>query len=98
MKVLMDGYLSLNAFNQANQSQWDGRYLTKMDGTGLEVPNLTFKKTLGSFLSDCGDIKKRREDGELGRGDLEKIVSLYNTCLQNKTDAANLQATPIVSH
>jgi hypothetical protein len=85
MKVLIDGYLSLNAFNQANQSLWDGRYLTKMDGTGLEVPNLTFKKLLGTFLSDCGDIKKRIEDGDLGRGDLEKIIDLYNACMQTNS-------------
>ncbi len=96
MKVLMDGYLSLNAFNQANQSLWDGRYLTKRDGTGIEVPNLTFKKSLGSFLSDCGDIKKRIEDGELGRGDLEKIIDLYNACIQANTGSGS-KTTPSVA-
>ncbi len=85
MKVLIDGYLSLHAFNSLNQNSWDGRYLTKLDGTGMEIPNLTFKKSLGNYLSDCGDIKKRIENGELGKSDVEKIVGLYNTCMQNKT-------------
>jgi len=93
MKVLIDGYLSLNAFHPPNQSSWDGRYLTKLDGTGMEVPNLGFKKSLGNYLSDCGDIKKRIDDGELGKRDLEKIVDLYNACMQANT-VAKVKTTP----
>lgn len=84
MKVLINGYLSLTAFN-LNQGAWDGRYLTKMDGTGMEVPNLSFKKALGNYLSDCGDAKNKIENGELGKRDLEKIVELYNACMMAKT-------------
>ena len=85
MKVLIDGYLSLNAFKPQNQGSWDGRYLIKMDGTGMEVPNLTFKKSLSNYLSDCGDINTQITKGALGKSDLEKIVDLYNACMQAKT-------------
>lgn len=95
MKVLIDGYLSLYAFHLSKQSsQWDGRYLTKLDGTGMEIPNLSFRKSLGNYLSDCGDIKEKLEKGELGKRDVEKIIGLYNTCMQNKTVAAIPKSTP----
>jgi len=95
MKVLIDGYLSLNAFNPTNQAAgWNGRYLTKRDGTGMEVPNLSFKKSMGNFLSDCGDIKDRIEKGELGKRDLEKIVNLYNACMQANTDESFKNVPP----
>ncbi|HEV8511695.1 MAG TPA: hypothetical protein VGQ59_00365 [Cyclobacteriaceae bacterium] len=95
MKVLKDGYLSLYAFHLTKQSSsWDGRYLTKLDGTGMEVPNLSFKKSMGNYLSDCGDIKDKFEKGELGKGDVEKIVDLYNACMQNKTAAAIPKSAP----
>lgn len=98
MKVLIDGYLSLYAFHLTKQStSWDGRYLTKLDGTGMEVPNLGFKKSMGNYLSDCGDIKDRFEKGELGKGDVEKIVGLYNTCMQNKTASAVPKSVPITT-
>lgn len=94
MKVLIDGYLSLHAFNPPNQSMWDGRYLTKKDGTGMEVPNLAFKKTLGNYLSDCGNVKDQIESGELGKRDIGKIVNAYNTCMQDKTVVPYSKATP----
>jgi hypothetical protein len=94
MKVLIDGYLSLHAFHASNQSSsWDGRYLTKRDGTGMEVPNLGFKKSMGNYLSDCGDIKNRIEKGELGKRDIQKIVELYNGCMQANTEA-NFKTAP----
>ena len=97
MKVLIDGYLSLNAFHLSNQSSWDGRYLTKLDGTGMEVPNLSFKKSLGNYLSDCEIVKGRIEKGELRKGDLEKIVNEYNACLQAKSQTTNTKVSPPVT-
>lgn len=95
MKVLKDGYLSLYAFHPTKQSSlWDGRYLTKLDGTGMEIPNLSFKKSLGSYLSDCDNVKVQIEKGELGKGDVEKIVDSYNACMQNKTASPNLKSAP----
>lgn len=90
MKVLKSGYLSFYAFNPSNQLTWDGRYLYKKDGNGVELPNLTFKKTLSNFLSDCPNIRDRINAGEFSKREIEKIVDLYNECLQSKTEALNI--------
>jgi hypothetical protein len=96
MKVLKDGFLSYYAFS-TNHNQWDGRYLKKKDGSGMEVPNLAFKKMLAKFLDDCEDIKKRIENGEYSKKDIERIVDLYNVCLQAKTEVMARNPKPVIS-
>jgi hypothetical protein len=59
----------------------------------MEVPNLSFKKSLGNYLSDCGDIKDRIQKGEFGKRDLQKIVESYNECMQANT-VDNSKTTP----
>ncbi|MBI3220818.1 MAG: hypothetical protein HYZ44_14985 [Bacteroidetes bacterium] len=86
MKLIKDGFLSLYGFRMPNQSTYDGQYLVKKDGSGLEMPNLTFKKSLSTFLSDCPEVNERIKSGDLGRKDIDKIVDRYNSCLQFKTE------------
>ncbi len=88
MKVLKDGFLSYYSFNMNTPDSWDGRYLSKKDGTGIEVPNLGFKKTLARFLSDCPALKKQFEKGDFSRHDLDRIIDLYNQCMESKTGSA----------
>jgi len=89
MRVIKSGYLSLYAFNIDSQNTWNDLFLTKLDGTGLEVPNLSFKKILGKYLSDCPDVKNRIDHGDLSKNDLDRIVDFYNACMQTKTEAMN---------
>jgi len=91
MRVIKNGYLSLYAFNVENQNTWSGLYLAKLDGTGMEVPNLSFKKSLAKYLSDCLDVSTRINKGDLNKRDLDRIVDLYNACLQTKTEAATIK-------
>src|SRR6266487_545594 len=86
MKVLKPGYLSLLAFRPNGQGSWDGRYLYKMDGAGIELPNLSFKKSLGKFLSDCDVLAEKLDKGEFAKRDIERIIDLYNACIQTKSD------------
>src|SRR5688572_10252863 len=51
MKLLKPGYVSLFTFQLENQLTYDGVYLLKKDGSGLEVPNLVFKKALTRYMS-----------------------------------------------
>src|SRR5690606_17178116 len=44
MKLLQPGYLTLYACQVENQTRFDGLFLKKMDGEGMAVPNLGFKK------------------------------------------------------
>ncbi len=85
MKLISSGYLSLFAFKPENQNSYSGLFLTKMDGTFIEVPNLAFKKNMSKFLDDCGDIGERILSGELSRNDLDKIIAEYNACINNRT-------------
>jgi hypothetical protein len=86
MKVMKAGYLSLLSFKPTGTGSWDGRYLLKMDGNGMEVPNLTFKKSMSKFLSDCPALTEKLEKGEFGKREVEKIIDLYNTCVQTKSE------------
>jgi len=81
MKLLKSGYLSLYGFQLENQVSYDGRFLRKLDGRGIEIPNLGFKKTVSNFLEDCPDVYKRIDDGKLTKKDTEIIVDEYNACI-----------------
>lgn len=92
MKVVISDYLSLYTFKPENQTSYSGLFLTKMDGSIMEVPNLGFKKKMEAFLGDCGTIGERIESGELSRNNLEEIINEYNTCILNRTREKQSQA------
>ncbi|MBS1558504.1 MAG: hypothetical protein JST69_07220 [Bacteroidetes bacterium] len=94
MKKMKEGYLSLYSFVPEGQGGvWSGQYLLKKDGKGIEVPNLSFKKILSGFLNDCPDIKKGFDKGDFGKRDLDRIIDLYNLCIETKTHNTS-QAQP----
>lgn len=80
MQVMKSGFLSLYKFSNQNA---EGQYLAKKDGTGMEVPNLNFKKALAKYLSECPDVASRLAKGEFSKRDIERIIDLYNACVQN---------------
>jgi hypothetical protein len=86
MKLVKDGYLKLYSFQQENQTTWDGRYLLKSDGSGQDVPNLTFKKTMTNFLLDCPSVIQKIEKGELTKTDINQIVDEYNNVISERTE------------
>lgn len=85
MKLKKDGYLSLYAFQLPNQISFDGFFMTKLDGSGIEVPNLGFKKVMKNFLSECVGVTDKIEKGYLGKLDLETIIDEYNKCVNTNT-------------
>jgi len=91
MKVLKGGYLSLYAYRMNNQTTYDGRYLVKMDGSSMELPNLTFKKSVSSYLEDCSSISERVKQGELSKKDIDVIIDEYNKCIEAKGNV-----TPVI--
>ncbi|MCK6618365.1 MAG: hypothetical protein L6Q51_12055 [Cyclobacteriaceae bacterium] len=92
MKLLKSGYLSLYAFQMENQITWDGQYLYKRDGTGLEVSSLLFKKRLSAFLYECSEVTAKIESKELSRNDLEEIIDQFNECIEQRTKEAATQS------
>lgn len=85
MKLVKQGYLSLYAFQPENQVGYDGLYLVKKDGSNLEVPNLTFKKLMTRFLSDCEVVSKKIDDGTYGKKELDQIITEYNECIDRRS-------------
>jgi hypothetical protein len=86
MKVVKAGYLSFLKFQLENQVTFDGHYLLKMDGQGIEVPNLAFRKVISTFLSDCPVVAERVRDGELKKNELLNIVNEYNACIDKRSE------------
>jgi hypothetical protein len=83
MKLLKAGYLSLYSFQSNNQNLYDGQFLLKMDGDGIEVPNITFKKGMKRFLDDCPTVTDKIESDLLNKKDLVQIIDEYNACITN---------------
>jgi hypothetical protein len=92
MKLIKEGYLSLYAFQMENQNTWDGQYLYKRDGTGLEVSSLLFKKRVKGFLAECPEVVAKLETKELARNDMDEIIDQFNSCIEQQTRAAERQA------
>lgn len=85
MKILKQGYLSLYAFQLNGQLNYDGRYLLKLDGNGMELPNLGFKKHMTRFLSECPQVTNQIEEGKLGYSNVDTIIDQFNTCISSNT-------------
>jgi hypothetical protein len=81
MKIIKSGYLSLYGFKLPNQGAYDGRFLVKLDGTSMEMPNLGFKKIMAGFLEDCSELSEKIKKGEIGKAKIEEIIDQYNMCL-----------------
>ncbi len=97
MKLLRKGFLSLYAYRLTNQFTYDGRYLVRRNGTSMEVPNLTFKKSMSEFLNDCDEVSVKIKNGDLTKKNLEQIIDEYNICYDRKTLAKAEGGTTDVS-
>lgn len=85
MKLKTPGYLSVFLYQPKDQPIYNGLFLYKKTGEGIEVPNLSFKKVMTKFLNDCPEVVAALEAGTYGRNDLDQIVSEYNGCIEKRT-------------
>ncbi|MCU0396531.1 MAG: hypothetical protein MUC73_00375 [Cyclobacteriaceae bacterium] len=85
MKLVVPGYASLYEYQEDDRTTWDGRYLYKMDGSGIDVPNISFKRRMVEFMKDCPQVAAQLDSGKLVRNDLVEIVQQYNACIENNT-------------
>jgi hypothetical protein len=85
MKVVKKGYLSLYAFQLEKQMTYDGLYLLKLDGRGLEVPNIGFKRIMNNYVAECPDVALAITSGSLGRNQLNEIIDAFNVCIARNT-------------
>ena len=92
-------YLKLynyTADEAGNTRSFSQAYLSKADYSGIEVPNLGFRKGLMEFLEDCPEVKQKLENKEYGKKELEQIINEYNACKEasSKTVAATPAPVP----
>ncbi|HWA34043.1 MAG TPA: hypothetical protein VG737_07935 [Cyclobacteriaceae bacterium] len=90
MKLVRPGFVSLYLGRRATGPSdtgfyYDTQFLVKRDGNSIEVPSLSFKKTIGNFLSECANIKHKIDKEDLGRADLDQIITEFNTCIEAQT-------------
>ncbi|MEJ1239782.1 hypothetical protein WBG78_16715 [Chryseolinea sp. T2] len=85
MKLVKPGYLSLYNYQLPGQVTFEGTYLMRRDGKGMDVPNISFKKSMKSFLKDCPTVVDRIDQGEFNRKDLNDIIDAYNQCIDKNT-------------
>lgn len=85
MQLVKEGYLSLYRFQPEKSNVYSGTFLRKADGTGIELPNIGFKKQMTDFLADCEDVTSRIESGDLKKTDLDAIIDRYNACINSRT-------------
>ena len=88
MQLKKRGLVSLCLGRQAPGTPYNIPYLVKLSGESMEVNALRFKRSMARFLSECGTVRQKIEEGSLGRNDLEKIVDTYNRCLEQQTTVA----------
>lgn len=94
MKLIKPGYVSQYRARTPNSITYDVPYLVKMDGNAIEIPNISFKKMMASFMSDCPAVKSKIESGVYSKKDLEILVNDYNNCIISQTKAL-LQEPPV---
>lgn len=94
MRLIKAGYLSLYSFQSTGQSSYDGQFLLKRNGDGIEVPNITFKKGMKRFLDDCPDLVEKIDTDVLNKKDMLKIVDEYNACIENPPADNRIVAAP----
>ncbi len=85
MKLEKEGYLSLYLFRVDNNYAFSGLYAYRVDGSGIEVPNMMFKKTMSKFLDGCNSVNLALEEGKFKRKDIEQLVDAYNDCIELNT-------------
>jgi hypothetical protein len=94
MKQVVYGYTSVYLYQEEGKTTWDGRYLYRMDGTGLDVPNIGFKRKVAEYLEDCPQVVDEINAGKVGRTDLAKIIQQYNDCIEQNTLVSKSEITP----
>lgn len=83
MKILESGFLSLYLGRAQNSMIYDDEYLVRRDGRVMEVPNLTFKKSMQEFLGDCPKVKEDIGNEKLTKKNVAAIVKEFNACMSS---------------
>ncbi len=95
MKILQSGFLSLYLGRAQNSMVYDVQFLVRRDGKIMEVPNLTFKKSMQEFLSDCPKVQEDLASEKLTKKDVMAIVQEFNSCLEQSSARTSGQSAVV---
>lgn len=82
MRELVSGYLSLYEMRVDNVD-FEAKYLFKKTGEGIQVPPLTFKKSVSKFIQECPEISEKVKNKEYKFSAMEQLVADYNSNCMN---------------
>lgn len=86
MQIIRQGYLTKYLYrSDPASSLFNAYYIGRPDGTGMEVPNIGFRKRIAEFLSDCPAVSQGLADKKWSRNDLDAVIDAYNACIASKT-------------
>lgn len=81
MQEILDGYLGLYRFRSGNSYDFGSRFLYKATNEGMEVPNITFKKSVAEFVEECPDVQTAVKNKVYKGSNIEDMVKAFNECL-----------------
>lgn len=89
-KHIKTGYLSLYSYvnYESSSAIFNATILIKNAGESMLVPNLTFRKTMSDYLSDCPEVVNNFENKIYKKSDMHKIIDDYNQCITKNTNAS----------
>lgn len=77
------GFLALYLAQSPKGTSYEIQWLVKRDGSAIEVPNLSFKKIMSDFLSDCPEVSDKIKKETLHKKELMTIIDQYNSCMES---------------
>ena len=96
MRVDSEGYVGLFSYREGSAYDFGYRYLYKRDGSGIPVPNLGFRNSLSKYMEDCPELAEDIKSGKYKKGELDKILTEYNQCIDRNTLKSKLEVGEVI--
>lgn len=96
LKLIEGGYLSLYLYRADQTYDFNTYYLLKSTTEGMIVPNISFRKRVTEFLSDCDEVVTKLDDKTYKKNDLVEIIKDYNICLEKYTQNKFDNSAPVL--
>ena len=84
MEEIISGYLGLYRFRTDNNYDFGSRFLYKVTNEGMEVPNITFKKAVANFVSECPSVQAEVKNKTYKVSNIEEMIRAFNNCINEK--------------
>ncbi|MEM9391303.1 MAG: hypothetical protein AAGA02_12560 [Bacteroidota bacterium] len=84
MEEIISGYLGLYRFRADNNYDFGSRFLYKVTNEGIEVPNITFKKAVADFVSECPSVQTDVKNKTYKASNIEEMIRAFNNCINER--------------